>query len=584
MYRTHTCGELRLNDAGLQVVLAGWVHHIRHFGNFTFVDLRDHFGTTQLVFSPDLNDSAFQLAQELGREYVIQIEGRVRERINKNQNLPTGDIEVAVDKLTILSKAKVPPFTIETDTDGSEELRMKYRYLDLRREPLHEAMIFRHQVALEIRNYLASQGFLEIETPFLIRSTPEGARDFIVPSRLHPGSFYSLPQSPQQYKQLLMMSGFDRYFQLVRCFRDEDLRADRQPEFTQIDCEMSFVHKEDVMAVFEEMMRHLFKKFLGVDLGIFPKITYDEAMKVYGSDKPDLRFDLPIQEVTSLAQGHQFQIFDAASHVIAIVVPGQAQLSRKQIDQLNDWVKRPQIGGKGFAWIKWLDEKEIKSSIDKFFTPDALKSIMLHLKAKPGDIAFVLAGDYPDVFKVAGNLRLQLAKEFHLISEGVFKAAWVIDFPLLEWDEEEQRYVAMHHPFTSPRKEDEELLEISPEKVKANAYDMVINGVEVGGGSIRIHDVSLQERMFKALGMSREDIEKQFGFFMEALQYGVPPHGGIAFGFDRIIAIMLNTPSIRDVIAFPKNNAGKELMSDAPSPVSAKQLEELHIAILPRNN
>lgn len=579
MYRTHTCGELRIQDTGKIVILAGWVHHIREFGHFIFIDLRDHYGTTQLVFDPQLSLDVFENAKKLGREFVIQIEGKVRERINKNPHLSTGDIEVEVTSFKILSAAKTPPFTIEVDTDGSEELRLQYRFLDLRRKPLHDAMVFRHQVALEIRNYLSQQGFLEIETPFLIRSTPEGARDFVVPSRLHPGHFYSLPQSPQQYKQILMIAGFDKYFQLVRCFRDEDLRADRQPEFTQIDCEMAFVEQENVMQVFEEMMKHIFRKFLHVELGVFPRISYETAIRTYGTDKPDLRFEMPIIEITEVARGHQFQIFDQAQHVIGIVLKGQAQLSRKTIDQLNEWTRRPQVGGKGFIWIKWNEDGSIKSSAS-ILPEHALTSMLNKLNAERGDIAFIMAGSYPDVFKVAGNFRTHLAQEFKLISDGLYKAAWVVDFPLLEWDDEEHRYVAMHHPFTSPRKEDEHLLETEPARVRANAYDMVINGVEVGGGSIRIHDASLQERMFKALGLSAKEIEEQFGFFIEAFQYGVPPHGGIAFGFDRIISIMLNTPSIRDVIAFPKNNAGKELMSNAPSRISEKQLMELQLKIM----
>ncbi|MCX7696709.1 MAG: aspartate--tRNA ligase [Bacteroidales bacterium] len=578
MYRSHTCGELRLKDVGKKVVLAGWVHHIRSFGNFIFIDLRDHYGTTQLVFLPEINEVLFEEAKKLGREFVIQVEGKVRERINKNPHLPTGDIEVEVISLRVLSAAQTPPFTIEIDTDGNEELRLRYRYLDLRRKPLHDAMVFRHEVALEIRNYLSNQGFIEIETPFLIRSTPEGARDFVVPSRLHPGHFYSLPQSPQQYKQILMIAGFDKYFQLVRCFRDEDLRADRQPEFTQIDCEMAFVDQEIVMQTFEQMIKHLFKRILNIDLEDFPRIPYEIAMRKYGTDKPDLRFDMQLIEITDVAKGQQFLIFDQADHIIGLVLQGQAQLPRKKIDQLNDWTKRPQVGGKGFVWIKWNEDGSFKCSVSSF-SEEFIRTILEKISAKPGDIAFLFAGSYPDVFKVAGSLRLHLAQEFDLIPEKSYKGIWITDFPLLEWDEEEQRFVAMHHPFTSPRQEDEHLLEIDPARVKANSYDMVINGVEVGGGSIRIHDAALQERMFKALGLSKKDIEEQFGFFLEAFQYGVPPHGGIAFGFDRIISLMLNTPSIRDVIAFPKNNAGKELMSNAPSPISERQLKELHIAI-----
>ncbi len=580
MYRTHTCGELRMENCGQSVMLSGWVQRIRDLGGMTFIDLRDRFGMTQLVFDMDANPGLCAEARSVNREFVVKVEGTVRERSSKNAHMPTGDIEIAVQVLHVLNPAKIPPFTIENETDGGEELRMKYRYLDLRRQPLQQNMMLRHQMALLVRNYLSSNGFLEIETPYLIRSTPEGARDFIVPSRMNPNQFYALPQSPQTYKQLLMVSGFDRYFQIVRCFRDEDLRADRQPEFTQIDCEMSFVGRDDVLSVFEGLTKEMFRTIKGTDLPDFIRMPYSEAIRCYGSDKPDLRFDMPIQNITQWAQGKGFGVFDQADCVLALVLKDQAEMTRKQIDELTDWVKRPQIGGSGLIWVKYNSDGSVRSSIDKFFSPDDLLAWKSETGAGDGDIMLVVAGASSKIFTVAGELRLELANRFELRRPDSFAALWVVDFPLLEWDDDSGRYFAMHHPFTSPVIEDAAKLETEPGNVRANAYDLVINGVEIGGGSIRIHDRDLQMRMFKALGFSEEEAQTQFGFLLGAFGFGAPPHGGIAFGFDRFAAVLAGQNNIRDFIAFPKNNAGRDMMSEAPSFVDAKQLSELAISLI----
>jgi len=581
MYRTHTCGELRLQNTGQKVTLAGWVQRIRDLGSMIFIDLRDRYGITQLYFDNVLNPDLMEQARRLGREYVLQVTGTVRERESKNPNLPTGDIEVVVEKLNILNRSDVPPFLIEEKTDGGEELLMKYRYLDLRRPPLQRALMLRHRMAIETRKYLDSQGFIEVETPFLIKSTPEGARDFIVPSRLHPGTFYALPQSPQLFKQLLMVAGYDRYYQLVKCFRDEDFRADRQPEFTQIDCEMSFVEQEDILQMFEGLAKYLFKTILGVEFdGEFPRMPYSEAMERYGTDKPDLRFGMEIHELTDLLKGKGFKVFDSAEYIGGICATGVAdQYSRKKIDKLTDFVKRPQIGAKGLVWIKYNPDGTVKSSIDKFYSQEDLKKVLQRFDAKPNDIVFIISGDRQQSLTALGQLRLELGDQLGLRNGSKFTPLWVVDFPLLEWDEEEQRYKAMHHPFTSPKPEDIPLLDTDPGKVRANAYDFVINGVEIGGGSIRIHRRDLQEKVFEVLGLTKEEAQEKFGFLLEAFKYGAPPHGGIAFGFDRWVALFNGSQSIRDVIAFPKNSAGRDLMLDAPAPVSPEQLEELGIQI-----
>lgn len=580
MYRTHTCGELRQENIGQTIVLSGWVQRIRDLGGMTFIDLRDRYGITQLIFDLDANKDLCESARSLGREYVIRATGIVLERSNKNKNIQTGDIEIEVQKLEVLNKSQVPPFTIETETDGGEELRMKYRYLDLRRSPLQFNIQLRHRMALEVRNYLSEKNFMEIETPYLIRSTPEGARDFIVPSRMNANQFYALPQSPQTFKQLLMVSGFDRYFQIVRCFRDEDLRADRQPEFTQIDCEMSFVEREDVLNVFEGLTKQLFRKIKNIELPEFTRMPYSEAIRLYGSDKPDLRFGMQIQDITQFGKGKGFGVFDSADHVLALVVPGAAEYTRKQLDELTDWVKRPQIGATGLIWAKFASDGTAKSSVDKFFTADDLKAWKDHCGAADGDLMLIVAGNKKKIFGIAGDLRLELGNQLGLRDSSKYVALWVVDFPLLEWDEDAKRYFAMHHPFTSPVAEDMEMLESDPGAVRANAYDLVINGVEIGGGSIRIHDRNLQMRMFRALGFTEEEAAAQFGFLLGAFEYGAPPHGGIAFGFDRFAAILAGQNNIRDFIAFPKNNSGRDLMADSPSVVDQKQLDELNIRLV----
>jgi aspartyl-tRNA synthetase len=569
-----------MTDVDKKVTLSGWVQRTRDLGGLTFLDLRDRYGITQAVFNMDTAPKLCTSARQLGREYVVQIVGKVIERSNKNPNMPTGDVEIEVEKLKLLNAAKTPPFTIEDDTDGGEELRMKYRYLDLRRKPLQTNLRLRHQLSMETRNYLSGIGFLEVETPYLIKSTPEGARDFVVPSRMNEGEFYALPQSPQTFKQLLMVSGYDKYFQLVKCFRDEDLRADRQPEFTQIDCEMSFVEQEDILQTFEGLVRHLFKAILSIDLPVLDRMTYQEAMERYGSDKPDLRFGMEFTDLTSLAQGKGFNVFDEAEYIVGIVAEGQAHYSRKQLDQLTLFVKREQIGAKGLVHVKYQEDETLKSSVDKFYSQQDLKQWAEASQAKPGDLILILVGEKEKVLGQMNELRLYLGQELGLRDPKVFKPLWVVDFPLLEWDEESQRFHAMHHPFTSPKISDVELLSTDPGAVRANAYDLVINGVEVGGGSIRIHDRSLQEEMFHHLGFTREEALQQFGFLMQAFEYGAPPHGGIALGFDRLVSLFGGKESIRDFIAFPKNNAGRDVMIDAPSPIHPEQLKELHLNLL----
>ena len=581
MYRTHNCGELRIEDIGKMVILSGWIQKKRDLGSVIFIDLRDRYGITQLYFDNIINKELVEQARQLGREYVIKIEGKVRERENKNPNLATGDIEILVNKLEILNTSEVPPFTIEDNTDGGEEILMKYRYLDLRRTKLQKALMLRYKMGVEIRHYLDSKGFMEIETPFLIKSTPEGARDFIVPSRLYRGSFYALPQSPQLFKQLLMVAGYDRYFQIVKCFRDEDFRADRQPEFTQIDCELSFVNQEDILNIFEGLAKHLFKTIKGIEINEpFPRLTYNEALEKYGTDKPDLRFEMSINNLTYKLKGYGFKIFDSAEYIGGIIIKNKADsYSRKKIEQLTEYIKRPQIGAKGLAWIKLDKENTLKSSINKFYSKEILFELVKDLKAKPNDIIFIISGDKRLSLKALGELRIKIANDLNLIKDNIFKPLWIIDFPLFEWNEEEKRFKVVHHPFTSPKEEDIEFLEKDPSKVRANAYDFVINGVEIGGGSIRIHKHDLQQKIFKVLGLSDEEINLKFDFLLEAFKYGAPPHGGIAFGFDRWVAILNNSNSIKDVIAFPKNSAGKDLMLDAPSKVSQSQLDELGIII-----
>ncbi|GJM28632.1 MAG: aspartate--tRNA ligase [Cyclobacteriaceae bacterium] len=578
MFRTHNCGELRLEDAGKEATLSGWVQKVRDKGGMIWVDLRDRHGITQLIFEEGKTEKPLlDLVKKLGREYVVTATGQVVERIAKNDNIPTGQIEVAVGNLKVLNASKVPPFIIENETDGGEDLRMKYRYLDLRRNPVQESLILRHRINRATREYLDNQGFIEIETPILIKSTPEGARDFIVPSRMNPGEFYALPQSPQTFKQLLMVSGFDRYYQIVKCFRDEDLRADRQPEFTQIDCEMSFVDRDQVLETFEGLTKHLFSQVLNVELGPFPIMDYQQAMARYGSDKPDIRFEMQINDITSPAQGKGFNVFDQSESVLGIVVPGGSEYSRKQIDALTDWVRRPQIGAKGMVYVKCLADGSFKSSVDKFYTVEDLKSWSENCRAKTGDLILVLSGPKESTRKAIGELRLEMGRRLGLLNPQEYKPLWVVDFPLLEWDEDTARFHAMHHPFTSPNEGDIALLEDQPEAAKANAYDLVINGVEIGGGSIRIHDRAMQQRMFKLLGFTEEEAKSQFGFLMQAFEYGAPPHGGIAFGFDRLCALMGGSDSIRDYIAFPKNNAGRDVMIDSPSKISEEQLQELGI-------
>ena len=584
MYRTTTCGALRLSNVGEQVTLAGWVQKARRMGGMTFIDLRDRYGITQLVFNEAVVGEALVAeAEKLGREYVIQIVGTVSERENKNPKLPTGDIEIAVASLRILNPSEVPPFTIEDDTDGGDDLRMKYRYLDLRRSCVRSNLELRHRFALAVRRYLDAEGFLEVETPVLIKSTPEGARDFVVPSRMNPNQFYALPQSPQTFKQLLMVSGFDRYFQIVKCFRDEDLRADRQPEFTQIDCEMSFVEQEDVLSIFEGMTQYLFKELLDLDIPMpFPRMSWHEAMKRYGSDKPDTRFGMEFVEVKNVLQGHGFSVFDNAAYIGAIVAPGAASYTRKQLDALTDFVKRPQVGASGMVYARVETDGTVKSSVDKFYTQETLQSLATETGAKAGDLILILSGgDAMKVRKQLSELRLEMGSQLGLRDKKKFSCLWVVDFPLFEWDEETQRFYAMHHPFTSPKPEDIPLLDSDPGAVRANAYDMVINGVEVGGGSIRIHDSKLQARMFDLLGFTPEKAQEQFGFLMNAFKYGAPPHGGLAYGLDRFVSLFAGLDSIRDCIAFPKNNAGRDVMIDAPSLIDQEQLDELHLRLTP---
>lgn len=575
MYRTHSCGELRIEDAGKTVTLAGWVQRNRDLGGLTFVDLRDRYGITQLSFNLEENESLCIQARALGREFVVQATGQVVERSSKNKNIPTGEIEIKVSELRILNQAKTPPFTIEDETDGGDEIRAQYRYLDLRRTPIQKNILLRNKVALETRKYMDSQNFVDVETPFLIKSTPEGARDFVVPSRMNEGEFYALPQSPQTFKQLLMVAGLDRYYQIVKCFRDEDLRADRQPEFTQIDCEMAFVDQEDILNTFEGLIKHLFKAVKGIDLGDFPRMTYAEAMQRYGSDKPDIRFGMEFSYLNELAQGKGFPVFDQAETVIGICAPGCSEFTRKQLDALTDWVKRPQIGAKGLVYVKYNADGSVKSSVDKFYDENTLKTWCEHSGAKPGDLLLVLSGDLHTTRKQMNELRLHVASELGLRKPDIFKPLWVLDFPLLEWDEETQRWHAMHHPFTSPKPEDIELIQKDPGQVRANAYDLAMNGVELGGGSIRIHDRELQARMFELLGFTNEEAQAQFGFLMNAFEYGAPPHGGIAFGLDRLVATMSGAESIREFIAFPKNNRGRDIMIDAPAPLTSEQKKEL---------
>ncbi|MBN1198397.1 MAG: aspartate--tRNA ligase [Bacteroidales bacterium] len=578
MFRTHTCGELRLSDSGNNVTLAGWVQRNREMGGLTFIDLRDRYGITQLVFNMEVNPDLCKEARELGREFVIQATGRVAERSNKNPTIPTGDIEIRVEKLEVLNPSQIPPFTIEDHTDGGEEQRMRYRYLDLRRNENKKNLLLRHKMAIESRNYLASKDFIEIETPYLIKSTPEGARDFVVPSRMNEGQFYALPQSPQTFKQLLMVAGYDRYYQIVRCFRDEDLRADRQPEFTQIDCEMSFVDRDDILNTFEGLAKHLFHSVLGMDVTDFPRMPYEEAMKLYGSDKPDIRFGMTITELNSLMKGKGFPVFDQAELIVGITAEGCAEYTRKQLDELTDFVRRPQVGATGLVYVKYNPDGSIKSSVDKFYTPEDLKPVLEVFQAHPGDLVLILAGDADKTRSALGGLRLEMGKRLNLIDPKVFKPLWVIDFPLLEWDEETQRFYAKHHPFTAPKQEDiPQLMFGDAKKVRANAYDLVINGVEIGGGSVRIHDKALQQLMFQKLGFTDEEAANQFGFLMNAFEYGAPPHGGIAFGFDRWVTIFGGGNSIRDFIAFPKNNAGRDVMIDSPSEISEEQKKELGI-------
>lgn len=579
MYRTNTCGELRMEHCGKKVTLAGWVQRVRDLGAMTFVDLRDRYGITQLVVDEHTPAEIKNSINALGREYVIQATGKVRERASKNKNIPTGDVEVDLEAVKVLSASSVPPFTIQNDTDGGDDLRMKYRYLDLRRPVIQQNLLLRAQMAHTTRNYLAQHGFIETETPVLIKSTPEGARDFVVPSRMNPGEFYALPQSPQIFKQLLMVAGFDRYFQIVKCFRDEDLRADRQPEFTQIDCEMSFVEQEDVLNMFEGLTRHLLKEIKDVEVGPFQRMPYSEAMEKYGSDKPDIRFGMLLNDLTSKMKGNGFQVFDTAEYIGGICVDGESEYSRKQLDELTEWVKRPQIGMKGMVYIKLNSDGTIRSSVDKFYSNDDLKSVASIFGASTGDLILILSGEKEATQNALGLLRIEMGNRKGLRPKNSFKPLWVVDFPLLEWNHETQRYFAMHHPFTSPKPEDIPLLDTNPGNVRANAYDLVINGVEIGGGSVRIFDSQLQAKMFKILGFTPEQAESQFGFLMNAFRYGAPPHAGIAFGFDRLVSMFAGLDSIRDVIAFPKNNSGRDVMNDSPANISAEQLEELSLII-----
>ena len=581
MYRTHTCGELSIKNAGQQVILCGWVQRSRDLGGMTFIDLRDRYGITQLVFNMETSQSLCLEARKLGREFVIQSSGKVIERSSKNPKMPTGDIEIEVDKLILLNAAETPPFTIEEISDGGDELRMKYRYLDLRREPLKHNLVLRHRMAQETRKYLDAQNFLEIETPVMIKSTPEGARDFVVPSRMNQGQFYALPQSPQTFKQILMVAGYDRYFQIVKCFRDEDLRADRQPEFTQIDCEMSFVDRDDILKIFEGLTKHLFKFVKNIEFTEpFPKMSFNEAMNFYGNDKPDLRFEMRFVDITDKAKGKGFGVFDNAEYIGGICAEGCSEYSRKELDALTDFVKRPQIGASGMIYVKCNTDSTFKSSVDKFYNAEDLASIAKNFNAKPGDLVLILAGAKIKTLKALSELRLEIGSRLKLRDPNKFVPLWVVDFPLLEWDEQNKRWSAMHHPFTSPVDDDIKYFETNPGKIRAKAYDLVINGVEIGGGSIRIHNKALQEKMFKTLGFTPEQAEYQFGFLMNAFRYGAPPHGGIAFGFDRLCAMFAGLDSIRDVIAFPKNNAGRDVMIDSPAMISQEQLDELGIKIV----
>ena len=582
MFRTNTCGELRLADAGREVTLAGWVQRVRKMGGMTFVDLRDRYGITQVVFNTEHDSALNDAANRLGREFVIQIRGKVAERTSKNPQLPTGDIEIIADELNILNTSEVPPFTIEDVSDGGDDIRIRYRYLDIRRNPVRRNLELRHRMTMEVRRYLDSKGFLEIETPMLIGSTPEGARDFVVPSRMNPGQFYALPQSPQTLKQLLMVSGMDRYFQIVKCFRDEDLRADRQPEFTQIDCEMSFVEQNDIIELFEGMAKHLFKQMLGIEFNEpWQRMTWADAMKYYGSDKPDLRFDMKFVELMDVLKGKGFSVFDNAAYIGGINAKGAAHYTRKQLDALTEYVKKPQIGAKGMVYARVEDNGNVKSSVDKFYTQEQLQELRKAMNAEPGDLILILSGDDAmRTCKQLSELRLEVARQLGLRDKNKFACLWVVDFPMFEWSDEEQRLMAMHHPFTHPKDEDIPLLDTKPEDVRADAYDMVINGVEVGGGSIRIHDSKLQAKMFEILGFTPEKAEAQFGFLMNAFKYGAPPHGGLAYGLDRWVSLFAGLDSIRDCIAFPKNNSGRDVMLDAPAPLDQKQLDELNLEVV----
>ena len=579
MLRTHTCGELNATNINQTVTLCGWIQKVRKLGGMIFIDLRDRYGITQLAFNNETNAALCQQVEKFGREWVIRVTGLVAERYSKNKNIPTGDIEIIASEVEVLNESMTPPFTIEDESDGGDELRMKYRYLDLRRNPVKNNILFRHRLAIEIRNYMNNIGFVEIETPFMIKSTPEGARDFVVPSRMNPGEFYALPQSPQTFKQLLMVSGFDRYFQIVRCFRDEDLRADRQPEFTQIDCEMSFVEQEDILNTFEGLIKHIFKKIKNIDIDPIERMTWADAMKYYGSDKPDARFGMRFVELNDVTQHKEFKIFNEAELVVGIVAKGCANYTRKQLDGLVDFVRRPQVGAGGLVYVLCNQDGTFKSSVDKFYDQNDLKAIAAKCNAEAGDLILIMSGPRMKTQKQLCELRLEMGTRLGLRKAGEYKLLWVIDFPLLEWDEETQRFYAMHHPFTAPKPEHEAILESNPGAVNANAYDLVINGTEVGGGSIRIHDRQLQNRMFKVLGFTDEEAQKQFGFLMNAFQYGAPPHGGLAFGFDRMGAVQSDCDSIRDFIAFPKNNSGRDMMIDAPSTISDAQLQELFISV-----
>lgn len=580
MYRTHTCGQLRISDAGASVTLSGWIQRVRKFGGLVFVDIRDRYGITQLFADEASSPEICEQLNKLGREYVVQVQGTVLERSNKNDKIPTGDIEIGIASVTILNKSEVPPFTIEDETDGGEELRLRYRYLDLRRNPVRNRLELRHSITMSVRDYLDKQNFLEVETPVLIKSTPEGARDFVVPSRMHPGQFYALPQSPQVFKQLLMVGGFDRYFQIVKCFRDEDFRADRQPEFTQIDCEMAFVDQQDIISTFEGLMKFMFKKVKGIDFTEpFVQMPYAEAMEFYGSDKPDLRFDMQFKNITDIVKGCGFPVFDDAEYIGGICATGAGEYSRKQLDALTEFVKKPQVGAKGLVYVKCNEDGTFKSSVDKFYSNAQLAEWATYMGAKPGDLLLVLSGVKDKTLGQLGELRLEMGTQLGLRDKDKFAPVWVVDFPLLEWNEEAGRFHAMHHPFTSPKAEDMALIHTDPGKVRANAYDFVMNGNEIGGGSIRIHDQELQDKMFSLLGFSKEEAQNQFGFLLNAFRYGAPPHGGIAFGLDRLVTLFAGCDSIRDVMAFPKNNAGRDIMIDSPSPIAPAQLNELSLSI-----